>query len=128
MFRALFITLIDFVCLMSTIINHKHIGHHLIIFFHVFVICFSYLLATYEISLLIPLSLNWNVSMSIINFNFIFVILDILYHPKTVQDLLNRGMDQVYSVSDKSFRNFQILQQVEKCLTSNENHDNLPLY
>ena len=25
MFRALFITLIDFVCLMSTIINHKHI-------------------------------------------------------------------------------------------------------
>ena len=25
-FRALFITLIDFVCLMSTIINHEHIA------------------------------------------------------------------------------------------------------
>ena len=63
---------------------------------------FPYLLATYEISLLIPLSLNWNVSMSIINFNFIFIILDILYHPKTVQDLLNRGMEFKFIVFQTS--------------------------
>lgn len=37
-------------------------------------------------------------------------------------------MDQVFSVSDKPFRNFQIYQQVEECLTSNMNHDNLILY
>ena len=40
MFRALFITLIDFICLMSTSINHKHIVWSACVISNVYIIMF----------------------------------------------------------------------------------------
>ena len=40
MFRALFITLIDFICLMSTTINHKHIVWCACVISNVYIIMF----------------------------------------------------------------------------------------
>ena len=43
--------------------------------------------------------------------------------------LVNSDQHRVYRISDNSLRNFfQLIREGEECLTSNVNHDNLPLF